>query len=503
MQPRASESRRESLAKALLRDFARGLSGEFAINWQPQPKQEAAIESEADELLYGGQAGGGKTDVLLGLALTRHRRSVIFRRQYTSMRDLVDRSLEIVGEPKYLNRSEMRWRLPDGRVVDFGAVEHEDDKHKWQGRAHDLKAFDEVTQFTESQYLFLTGWNRTTARGQRCRIVATANPPETDNGVWVFDRWAAWLDPNHPKPARPGELRWYVRIDGKDTEVQGPEPVEHRGERLVPRSRTFIPAALADNSYLAGTGYEAVIDQMPEPLRSQLKFGDWTVGMRDSAWQVIPSEWVAAAMKRWKEAPRATRHLDAIGIDVARGGDADTVLAKRHGNWVAPLISQPGSETRRGSDIVRLIAQHWTDGAEINIDVAGVGSSPHDLLEAAGYPVHGINAAAGTDERDRSGRMGFRNVRALMWWRLREALDPELGEGLALPPDPQLRRELTAVRWKLSLSGVQIESKDDVVKRIGRSTDAADAVALACLLPPRLEVGGEDLHDDFWRRGAG
>ena len=57
-------------------------------------------------------------------------------------------------------------------------------------------------------------------------------------------RWGPWLDEQHPNPALPGELRWFVRIDGKDTEVEGPEPFEWQGETLYPQSRTFIPAKL-------------------------------------------------------------------------------------------------------------------------------------------------------------------------------------------------------------------------------------------------------------------
>ena len=104
----------------------------------------------------------------------------------------------------------------------------------------------------------------------------------------MIDRWRAWLDAGHSNPALPGELRWYAMIDDEDMEVEGPAHFEHKGEEIIPRSRTFIPAKLADNPFLANTDYRAVLQSMPEPLRSKLLFGDHSIGFQDHRWQVIP-----------------------------------------------------------------------------------------------------------------------------------------------------------------------------------------------------------------------
>src|SRR6185295_12338004 len=73
-------------------------------------------------------------------------------------------------------------------------------------------------------YRRLIGWLRTETLGQRTRVIVTFNPPQTEEGRWVYRYWAAWLDPTHPNPAKPGELRWYVvDADGKDQEVPGPK----------------------------------------------------------------------------------------------------------------------------------------------------------------------------------------------------------------------------------------------------------------------------------------
>ena len=123
--------------------------------WLPQSvPQWQAILSEADELFYGGQAGGGKTDLILGAAVTQHRDSVIFRREYRQMvgaRGIIDRSREIIGKAGRYNGQDHVWRdLPGGRSIEFGSMQFERDKHAWQGRPHDLKAFDEITEFLKA-----------------------------------------------------------------------------------------------------------------------------------------------------------------------------------------------------------------------------------------------------------------------------------------------------------------------------------------------------------------
>jgi hypothetical protein len=77
--------------------------------------------------------------------------------------------------------------------------------------------------------------------------------------------------------------------------------------------------------------------------------------------------------------------------------------------------------------------------------------------------------------------VGFANRRAEMWWRMREALDPLNSDPIALPPDAALKADLAAPRWKLGVSGVLVESKDEMRKRLGRSPDRGDAVCMALL----------------------
>jgi hypothetical protein len=140
-------------------------------------------------------------------------------------------------------------------VIEFAGCEHEDDKQRFKGDPHDLIYFDEGTDFVFAQYRFIIGWNRSAMPNQRCRVVMGSNPPTTAEGLWVIKHWAPWLDLLHPCPARPGELRWFTTgPDGEDIEVDGRGPHLIRGEQVLARSRSYLPARLSDNPDLAETG---------------------------------------------------------------------------------------------------------------------------------------------------------------------------------------------------------------------------------------------------------
>jgi hypothetical protein len=114
------------------------------------------------------------------------------------------------------------------------------------------------------------------------------------------------------------------------------------------------------------------------------------------------------------------------------------------------------------------------------VDVIGVGGGVVDRLRELKIAVVAFNASEATDHKDRSKELGFLNKRAAAWWRLREMLDPAFGPELALPPDDLLTGDLTAPHWFVrSGAKIQIESKDEIKKRLGRSPDSGDAVVQA------------------------
>lgn len=474
--------------------------------WYPQEgPQLTAYLSDADQLFYGGAAGGGKTDLLLGLASTAHTRSLILRREGTDLGAIEERLLDMWQGGDGYNR-QLKILKRDGRFIELSSCPHEKDKYSYQGQPHDLKAFDELPQFSESIFEYVIGWNRSTKQGQRCRVVCTGNPPSTPEGEWVKRYWAPWLDPSHPNPAKPGELRWFTKdADGKQIEVaEDWRGRDADGNELSPVSRTFIPAKLNDNPFL-GAEYRARLAAMPEPFRSQLLTGSFGVGQKDHPRQVIPSRWVDAAFERYtqrkaaRDAGQVRRWvMTALGCDPSLGGEDEFVLAPIYDNvTVGELIATPGVEITSGPVGAGLVIQHHRDSARLVIDMGGgygeavLGHLRGKLpLEPMLYK--GGEAAYGTA---RDSELKFSNRRTETYWRVREMLDPDHpaneGAELAIAPNDRLRADLTAPTFEVRGDVIVVEAKDKLKARLGRSPDRGDAVVQALSAPP---LSAEDIR---------
>lgn len=460
---------------------------EERVEWHPLPgPQTLAYTSEADVVGYGGAAGGGKTDLAVGKALTQHSKALVLRREATQLVGIIDRFTELLGGRDGFNGAERIWRLP-GQQIEFGSVPNVDDWAKYQGRPHDLLVFDEAANFLESQVRALLGWLRSVDADQGCQALLTFNPPTSVEGRWIVSFFAPWLDTMHPNPAKDGELRWFAMVDGKEIERDDGTAFLAGGELIQPQSRTFIAARLADNPHLVRTGYMATLQALPEPLRSQMLRGDFSAGMEDDAFQVIPTAWVDAAMARWK--PRNPKgEMLSMGVDVARGGRDSTVIATRHeGMWFDTPRVFPGSQTPDGPTVAGLVIAARADAAPIHIDVIGVGSSPFDTLNGMRLDVMGVNVSERALGTDQSGRLRFFNQRSELLWLMREALDPANDTGIALPPDKRLRADLCAFTWEMRGSAVFVHSRDQIIARIGRSPDWASAFVLALKDSPKRE----------------
>lgn len=464
------------------------------MRWLPNPgPQTGAYFCKADLLLYGGQGGGGKSDLGLGLAFSSHQRSLILRRKYVDLASLFERAIEINGTRDGVNSAPPpKITTPDGRLIRFGANQNLGDEQSWQGQPFDLKYFDEACQFLEQQIRFHLGWIRSTTPGQRTRAVLGSNPPMNADGQWLIGMFRPWLDITHPRPAKHGELRWFVTDpDGKDFEVTGPEPHHFPGHAkpMLPHSRTFIPAQLADNPYLIDTNYQANLDALPEPLRSAVRDGNFMAARKDDEWQAIPTAWIVEAQKRWTPQPPAHVPMCVLGVDASGGGDDPMVIARRHDGWYAELIEVPGKDIpkeRMGTYCAGIVLSYRRDGAKVTVDMGGgYGSGIYEHLFANSVPVTGYKGMATSTGRTRDKQMAFANKRSEAIWRFREALDPDQpgGSPIALPNDPSLVADLTAPTWQpISQKGgmaVRVESKEDVVARLGRSPDRGDAVVMA------------------------
>src|SRR6476469_3398066 len=165
--------------------------------------------------------------------------------------------------------------------------------------------------------------------------------------------------------------------------------------------------------------------------------------------------------------------MDSLGVDVARGGKDNTTIARRHGNWFDRTLIYPGTQTPDGPAVAGLTISAMRDNAPIHIDVIGVGASPYDQLRQARQQVLGINVAERALGTDKSGRLRFGNLRSELWWRMREWLDPDNNTGAMLPDEPELLAELAAPKWKLQGPIIVVESREQIIERIGRSPDRA------------------------------
>lgn len=474
--------------------------------WAPlKGPQTEAYECVADITGYGGAAGGGKSDLACGLALTKHKRVLICRREKAQTEGIIQRLGTILGNTDGFNSQKSIWRVTAGSqpLIEFGGLDVAGDEQRWQGRAHDLKIFDEVTEMREHQVRFIMGWTRTDDPNIKPRVLMTFNPPTTSEARWVIKFFGPWLDKKHPNKALPGELRYFTtRGEDQDYEVPDGRPFvwgadgqpqydfdssKHNPEDIItPKSRTFIPAKVTDNKFYMATGYISQLQSLPEPLRSQMLYGDFQAGIKDDPWQVIPTAWVDQAMARWKDIVPKPR-MDSVGVDVARGGADKTVISRRHGMWFDQLLRYPGAETPNGPVVAGLTIAAMRDKAPLHVDVIGVGSSAYDFLVESKQQTIGVNVAERATTTDKSGRLHFVNLRTQLWWKMREALDPESNNAIALPPDDKLKSDLCAPRWSLTGAKIYVESREEIIKKIGRSPDDASAVILALIDTPRID----------------
>jgi hypothetical protein len=483
------------------------------LKWIPNPgPQTDAYNTPADVLLYGGEPGGGKSQLILGLAFNEHQRSLIMRRQYGHLDRLVEDALKIHGSREGFNGSPPpKLRINERQMIDFAAAHRVGDEQDQMGKGRDLIAFDEATHFAERQIRFVMGWNRTEDANQRCRVVLATNPPLSAEGLWVIQMFAPWLDPQFPKPAKPGELRWVVSDDdGKDRWVDGPGRYEvmvaGKPKMVEAKSRTYIPASVKDNPYYVASGYESDLDNMPEPYRSLL-MGGFRTAFLDAENQIIPTKWVELAQQRWKPTPPHGIPMCAIGVDASGGGTDPMILAPRYDGWFAPLIEVPGKEIpleRAGAHCAGIVVSHRRDNALVVLDMGGgYGGPMYEHLTANEIEVRVFKGAEASTRRSADKKLKFTNKRTAALWAMREALDPSQpgGSPISLPPDPGLLADLTAPTFDVVPNGIRAESKEKVCERLGRSTDRGDGVCMSWFEGPRHSTEALTWLDRIEQRG--
>ena len=240
------------------------------------------------EVLYGGAAGGGKSEALVMEATRQvhipHYKALILRKTYPQLEELIGKSLryypQVFPKAKY-NESKHTWTFPSGAKIIFGSLQHGKDKFNYQGQAYDFIAFDELTHFTQDEYVYLMSRNRPNGEGTRCYIRATANPGGIGHG-WVKERFIL--------PAPPLTTIW------EEVAFQTPTGEEHQRKL----SRVFVPASVFDNEALLANdpNYLTRLASMPEAEKQALLYGNWDsyTGQYFAEWKNDPAHY---ADRRW------------------------------------------------------------------------------------------------------------------------------------------------------------------------------------------------------------
>jgi len=235
------------------------------IIWTPNPKQIEFMRRWEDEALYGGAAGGGKSDALVAEALRQvhipHYKGLIIRKTFPQLSELVDKTLNYYTRafPKAVyNSSRHCWTFPSGAKIYFGSLQHTKDRLRYQGQAYDYIAFDELTHFTFDEYSYLFSRNRPNGPGTRCYMRATANPGGIGHG-WVKERFIT------PAPAM--TTMW------EDVKIRFPNGREETRRK----SRIFVPSTVFDNPQLLQNDpdYITRLAALPEAEKNALLYGDW------------------------------------------------------------------------------------------------------------------------------------------------------------------------------------------------------------------------------------
>lgn len=235
------------------------------VIWSPQPQQIKFMERPEFECLYGGAAGGGKSDALVAEALRQihipHYKGLIIRRTYPQLSELIDKSLLLYKRAvpgAVYNTTSHTWTFPTGAKVVFGSMNRKQDRINYQGKAYDFVGFDELTHFEHDEYTYLYSRARPNGPGTRVYIRATTNPGGRGHG-WVKERFITAAPPLTP-------IKQEVIIEAPNG-----------GKIKVMRKRIFVPATVFDNKKLLENdpGYIATLGMMPESEKRALLYGDW------------------------------------------------------------------------------------------------------------------------------------------------------------------------------------------------------------------------------------
>ena len=296
------------------------------IPHKPTPKQLAFLLLENQEALYGGAAGGGKSDALLMAALqyvdVPGYSALLLRRSYTDLSlpgALMDRAKAwLIPTLAHWRDSMKTWEFPSGATVTFGYLERPGDEYRYQSTEFQFVGFDELTQFTETQYRYLfSRLRRSNEVDVPLRMRSASNPGGVGH-EWVRERF----------------------IDAQGS-------IE---------SRIFIPASLPDNPYLDQDAYLASLNQLDPITRQQLLMGDWSARQPGNLFR---REWFAVVEELPVQINRSVRFWDLAATPMRPGTDPDYTAGVRVDYGVDGLYYVVDVQRMRGTpgEVERLVNQ--------------------------------------------------------------------------------------------------------------------------------------------------
>lgn len=406
-----------------------------------------------------------------------------------------------------------QWKI-DGELVGYGRKPADYDDSAFQGihARHVLIVVDEACGVARSLFDAVDAL----ATNENARVLAIGNPDDPGSHFATI--------------CKPGSGWNVIRIDGLRTPNMTKQLVEARDDTGRPKFPLLKQLMHEEQiPYNTEPVPERLRDMLISPLWIEERLQRWvakgtgpltersaasslfTAKVRglfpESGTEgVIPLGWVERAIDRfndWVAAGRPPIHgRKVISADVARSGDDQTAIGIRVGDALLEIRKYQHADTMETTGYITALMNEEVDPhVKSIVDVIGIGAGVVDRLREMGRPVIPFNASAGakyTDGKpmmDASGEFRFRNLRSAAWWHLREMLDPSRGATIMLPDDDELRLDLTTPKWKLHSGGIiQVEAKDDIKKRLGRSTDSGDTAVQAFFTT--AGPGGMDTSED-------
>lgn len=346
---------------------------------QPTPKQLAFLLLPQLEAFFGGAGGGGKSSAGLMAALqyvdVPGYRALILRRTFQDLRlpgALMDRAEEwLRGTDITWNASDKTYTFPSGATLTFGYLESENDKYRYQGAEFQFIFFDELSQFTETQYQYLFSRLRKIKNVPiPIRMRSASNPGGTGH-EWVKQRFITSKEPD----------------------------------------RIFIPASLTDNPYIDEVEYTKSLDQLDFITRQQLLYGDWDVLIDGT---LFKRDWIKPVneLPDPKEIERIVRAWDLAATEEKKGNDPDytagILVAKlRNGRYtILDLIHFRGDPKTLDDILLKTAISDRKKYSYIDWVIEEEGGSSgkiamnHMTRLLAGYTVKGVRSTG--SKRDRA-----------------------------------------------------------------------------------------------------